>query len=351
MKPIFTLKHFYDRYERIMIPTMLIAGTALDFVTFKTISIESSFILLAVYILVAGLMIVVINMDNKLTTWPRLKIMAPVINQFLVGALLSGSLVFYWFSGALSVSWPIVIFIALLMTTNEVFRHFYLKAEAQIGILFFIVFSFFSLALPYAFNSLNSWLFVFSGAVSLLIIYLFVLLLAKSSVIVQLIKHRIILIVSTVFVFMNVLYFGNIIPPIPLSLREAGIYHSITKTDGEYLLQGETESWIDRFLPGQNVHITVGETLYAYTAIFAPTDLNTLIVHDWQFYDEATGDWVSQGKYSFNIAGGRQDGFRGYSQKSAIKPGKWQVLVETPRGQVLGRIPFTIIMSPNLTNQ
>lgn len=344
MNPISTLKLFYERYERVMIPSTLIAGTALDFVTFRTISIESSFILLAVYALSVGALISIVNLDQKKTTWPRLKIMAPVIVQFLVGALLSGSLVFYWFSGALSVSWPIVIFIAVLMATNEVFRHFYLKTEVQISVFFFIIFSVLSLALPYAFNSLSSWLFVLSGAISLLIIFLYVLLLAKLSAIVNLVKHRIILIVSLLFIFMNGLYFGNVIPPIPLSLREAGIYHSVTKLGDDYVLKGETESWLDQFLPGQNVHVSIGEALYAYTAIFAPTDLNTTIVHDWQYYDETKGDWVSQGQYSFYISGGRQEGYRGYSQKSALKTGKWQVLVETPRGQVLGRIPFTIII-------
>ena len=351
MSPISTLKYFYERYERIMIPVTLIAGTALDFVTFRTISIESSFILLAVYIVAAGVMIAIINANTRKDFWPRLKILAPVFNQFLIGALLSGSLVFYWFSGALSVSWPIIIFIAVLMASNEVFRRSYLKAEVQISVFFFIIFSVLSLALPYAFNSLSSWLFVLSGVISLLIIFLYVLLLAKSSEIVNIVKHRIILIVSLLFIFMNGLYFGNIIPPIPLSLREAGIYHSVIKTGDDYLLEGEEETRLDQFLPGQNVHVSIGETLYAYTAIFAPTDLNTSITHDWQYFDEQTGNWVSQGKYSFNISGGRQEGYRGYSQKLALKAGKWQVLVKTPRGQVLGRIPFTIIASPNLTNQ
>jgi hypothetical protein len=333
-------KKFYARYEKFLIPGTLIAGTAFDFWTFKTISIGASFLLLGIYALVAGALI-------ALTTLEKVKSkvqLAQVIIQFTFGALLSGSLVFYWFSGSLSVTWPLVLLIALLMGTNEVFRHFYLKAEVQISVFFFIIFSLFSLGLPFLFNSLSPWLFILSGALSLLLIYFYVLLLGRSSTMVQLVRHRIILSVTLIFFMMNGLYFGNIIPPIPLSLRAAGIYHSVTKVGDDYVLVGEDESWLDQLLPGQKIHMKIGETLYAYTAIFAPADLNAEIIHDWQYYDEATDEWVNQGKYSFGITGGRQDGYRGYSQKSALKPGRWQVIVETERGQILGRIGFEIIL-------
>ncbi len=338
MRPIKTIRSFYERHERLLIPGTLIAGTVFDFWTFKTISIGASFLLLAIYALVAGALIA-LTVTEKVKAKVHL---AQLIIQFTFGALLSGSLVFYWFSGALSVTWPLVVFIGLLMGTNEVFRNFYLKAEVQISVFFFIILSLLSLGFPYLFNSLSSWLFVLSGAISLLLIFLYVNLLSRASTMVYLVRHRIIVVVSVIFIFMNALYFGNIIPPIPLSLREASVYHSVTRVGDEYVLVGESETWLDNFLPGQTVHISSGETLYVFTSIFAPARLNTKIVHDWQLYDSELGDWVSQGEYSFAITGGREAGYRGYSQKSNLKAGKWQVIVKTERGQVLGRIPFTV---------
>ncbi len=66
------------------------------------------------------------------------------------------------------------------------------------------------------------------------------------------------------------------------------------------------------------------------------------MVHRWQYYDDETRSWVTASALSFSIHGGRSDGYRGYSVKRSLTEGKWRVSVETVRGQVLGRIPFTI---------
>ena len=49
----------------------------------------------------------------------------------------------------------------------------------------------------------------------------------------------------------------------------------------------------------------------------------------------------------FEISGGREGGFRWYSKKFTITAGKWRVKVETGRGQILGRIEFAVVNSPD----
>jgi hypothetical protein len=57
--------------------------------------------------------------------------------------------------------------------------------------------------------------------------------------------------------------------------------------------------------------------------------------------------WVRTDRIAFQIAGGRQGGYRGYTVKSGVVPGEWRVEVETETGQTLGRIDFTVCESPN----
>lgn len=147
----------------------------------------------------------------------------------------------------------------------------------------------------------------------------------------------------TVFAVMNVLYFMNVIPPIPLSLRDAGMYHDIVRADGAYTLVGEEESWSARLVPGQIIESALGDQVYAYTAIFAPIDFSTTIYHRRQVYDEVEHAWITRDRLSFTISGGRDAGYRGYSMKTSLTPGRWRVTVETARGQVLGRIPFRFV--------
>jgi len=45
----------------------------------------------------------------------------------------------------------------------------------------------------------------------------------------------------------------------------------------------------------------------------------------------------------FDIVGGRDGGYRGYSFKKNLKPGDWRVDVITETDQLLGRKKFTLI--------
>ena len=71
--------------------------------------------------------------------------------------------------------------------------------------------------------------------------------------------------------------------------------------------------------------------------------MSVKVVHDWQYYDEGKEEWISSTKIPFSITGGRGNGYRVYSKKDNVFPGKWRVDVETERGQVIGRIRFDIV--------
>ena len=92
----------------------------------------------------------------------------------------------------------------------------------------------------------------------------------------------------------------------------------------------------------QKITTHFGEKIYAYSAIFAPVNLKTTIVHDWQFYDESRKQWVSRASLVFDIAGGRQEGYKGYSWMSSLEKGNWRIYVKNLRGQVLGVTRFSV---------
>ena len=135
------------------------------------------------------------------------------------------------------------------------------------------------------------------------------------------------------------------IPPVPLSLKEIGVYHGMSRTkDGEYNLSFETALWYELGKKTSAIfHRRAGEPIYAFSSVFAPTRLDTEIVHHWYYFDEGKGNWVSSNLVNFPISGGRDGGYRGYSVKENTLPGKWRVDVETPRGQIIGRFGFEVV--------
>ena len=225
------------------------------------------------------------------------------------------------------------------MISNEVFRENFRKPIVQITAYYFVTFSILSLILPFIFNSISPWLFLTAAIASLFIIHYYMKLVHRIPAITKT-KSTLQKTVLTIFFTMLGLYVFNIIPPIPLSLKEAGIYHNVTRSGSTYILEEEKESLLAKFLPGQTLHIKKGENLYAFTAIFAPSKLNTQIYHKWEF--KRDGKWIEKDRLRFGISGGREDGFRGFSRKSDLPEGKWRVTVETKKGQSLGRIKFKI---------
>ena len=96
------------------------------------------------------------------------------------------------------------------------------------------------------------------------------------------------------------------------------------------------------FRSTQTASVVSGDPLYFYSAVFAPTKLKTTIVHRWQYFDRVREEWVTASDIPFPISGGRGEGYRGYSMKTALFPGLWRVQVMTERGAVIGRFRFEI---------
>jgi hypothetical protein len=86
-----------------------------------------------------------------------------------------------------------------------------------------------------------------------------------------------------------------------------------------------------------------GNLIYAYSAIFSPKNLNLTILHEWQHYDEIQNKWITGTVINLPVTGGRDGGFRTYSARSNLVPGKWRVNIKTKEGQTIGRLRFNLV--------
>lgn len=343
------LKTFYSKYERWAIPAFLIFGFIVDVITFKNLDIIIAFVLLGIHVCIAGVAIAYINIYDArwYHTSPKirgfLRLIAPFAMQFSFGALLSAAFIFYSFSGSLFVSWPLIAVILFLMVANELFQKYYLKPNIQITVYFFLVFALFSLIFPFVFHSISPWFFVLAGVSAVLFMYIYIYIVSKIHYPFKKKKTIFFINIFIVFISMHLLYIFNRIPPVPMSLSEVGVYHNIEHQGSNYIISQEKESLIDKITPGKKFHTLKDQQIFVYASIFAPSKLNTTIVHNWQKFDDQTKTWKSESKLSYNISGGRKEGYRGFSVRGNVSPGRWRVLVETGRGQVMGKINFEVI--------
>src|SRR3989338_1702656 len=339
------IKAFFRKYERHASWIAFIAGFTSDNLMLRRIDLLVDQLLLFSYLLVAGAGIILYNKLDSSKPRSRFTNWIPFFIQFAFGALFSGFFVFYSRSASLVASWPFVLFLLTMLFGNEHLRHHYSRLTLQLSIYFIVAFSFSIFMVPTLTHSMGPVIFVISGLVSLLIIRVMMRIL-RAVAPDNYMKGRAFSIfwIIVIYATFNILYFKNIIPPIPLSLKDIGIYHNIEKSpDGNYTLTYEHRPWYDlknRFT--HTFHYEKGESVYAYSAIFAPTKLNTVVLHKWSYFDETRKVWVETNSVAFPIVGGADGGYRGYTIKTNIQPGKWRVDVTTARDQLLGRIQFTV---------
>lgn len=334
------LKYVYEHYERRISVGSLVAGFVFDSLTLQRVDNLFDNLWITVNLLAAGLVIILLNRRKG----PDEGFWLPNLLQFSFGALLGAIFVFYLRSTTLSATWPFLALLLFALLANEFFQKRYTRLALRLSFLYFALFSFSIFLMPIAVGALGPWVFLLSGIVSLVIIWLFLKLVRKFAK-EQFLEERthVWSFVIMIFVGINLLYFTNLIPPIPLSLKDAGIYHAIEKdARGRYLATGEKRG-VERFFTlSPKVYWEPGEPLYAYTAIFSPGSLEADIIHDWQYKNDR-GEWVSATRIPLRLEGGRVEGFRTFSTKFNFTPGYWRVDAKTRRGQVIGRVNFEVV--------
>ena len=336
-------------YGRYFSPVALVAGFVVDTLYLTSrVDLWQTNALLGAYLVLAGLGILATNaIEAGRIRNARIVAVAPfvaILVQFSFGNLFSAYLSLYGRSAAFAGSWVFVALVATLLVGNERFIRLYARVPFQISIYFVVLYSFLIFFLPIIFRSLGTEMFLLAGAASLVLTALFLLALSR----VARARMRLALLstvrsVIIIFLAFNVLYFSNLIPPLPLALKEAGVYHSVERqSGGMYRLMGEALPWYEPYLRYNTVlHLTQGESAYVFTAVFAPTGLSTPIAYEWEHRED--GEWIPRGRIAFSIMGGRDGGYRSYSMLEDPEEGMWRVNVLTPDGRIIGRVSFTVI--------
>ena len=311
---------------------------------------------LAGYLIAAIASVILAHFIDSHETEGFLKKIHPLLiagAQFALGGMWSAFLIFYGRSSVVAASWPFLVILAAMLVGNETFHKYQSRLAFTCTLLFFALFSYAIFAVPVVMRQMGPRTFLFSGVVAVAGFFLFLLVLsAIGPARVRAAWRGIALGAFGVLASINLFYYANILPPLPLTLTKAGVFHSVTKADNTYQVVTERNGWLSAaagvtsvFASSPTMHVKSGESLSVYSAVFAPIQLRTNIVHIWQYYDDATGRWQTEASVSFPITGGRDGGYRGYSTKSLPRAGRWRVEIATLDGRLVGRVPFSVAVA------
>lgn len=337
------------KYERHLSAAAMIAGVVVDQLFFERIDLWQTQAVFASYTLICFITIPWLHrIEARVSRGhprPRWRSLLPIATQFALGGFWSGFLVFYGRSGTLATSWPFLLLLVGILIGNEYFAKYHARLVFTSVLFFFALYSYAIFAVPILVGSIGTGVFLLSGLVAVVVFALFTILLRA-------LDHerfredvwRVRVGAGIAFAVITVFYFANILPPLPLAARAAGIYHAVWRVPGNYMAKNESFSWLVRYLGfTPTYHVIDGESLYAYSSVFAPTKLSTTIVHRWQWYDPQKKKWVTEAAVSYPIVGGRDGGYRGYSASLVGEEGKWRVQIVTDDGRIIAQLPFNVV--------
>lgn len=365
-RSVFSLaRSAYGRFERPISSFSLVGGFVFDALTLRRVDVfwDNFWVVghLAILTVCAFWINLLDNKEDENGKRPeadphRLHFWLVNVMQFFFGGILSVYLIFYFRSGTIATSWPFLLMLAIAFIANESLKRRFARLSFQIALLFLAFYAFAIYLMPMLLHKISTRVFLISGAVSVVAIIFILLIIAPFS------QRRfegrsgwaVFGSIAGILIVVNGLYFLNLIPPLPLSLEKADVYHSlIVNGPGNYTVTSEYQrtdgiasvDFLARFFAlSQTVHITPGDSLTVYTAVFSPTALSTKIVHEWQHYDPAKDRWITRARIPLAVVGGYNRGYRTFSNVTGITPGLWRVDVETLGGQVIGRLNFKVIV-------
>ena len=342
-----------NKYERRLSALAMVAGFAFDTLYFGRVDLWSTQIVFLAYTAVCLVSIPLLHFiearGERTGRRPRWRGLLPIVTQFAFGGFWSGFLIFYARSASLDASWPFLLVLVAIFLGNEILSRYHDRLVFASILFFFALYSYAIFALPIYTHSIGTLTFIGSSVVATLVFALFTVLirsLGRERFATDLFRMRAGAV--GVLVLITLFYFTNILPPLPLSAKAVGVYHSIDRVEGRYQASEEIgrQSWQARAAAylgrTPTLHIVAGDSAYAYSSIFAPTALSTIIIHRWQWLDRATGAWETRFALTYPITGGADGGYHGYSAIIPKVEGSWRVSIETSDRRVIARLPFTV---------
>jgi len=340
-------KSWFERNEKYLMIGFFVGGLIVDNLTLTRIDQLFDNLIILGYLFLAIFSIILINLaqtNRAIKYAPRFVNLSkyfPLASQFAFGGLFSAYIIFYTKSASWTTSWFFLLIILGLFVGNERFRKQYKEIDFQINILFIALFSFMIFFVPVVIKRMGDWVFILSGILSVILIWFLIKFISRFIVKINSDrKKKMKTHIIGVFLIFNLMYFLNIIPPVPLSMKEIGVYRNIEKTEnGNYLFEEVKTPWYS--FGNKFIKISNGP-VYIYSSIFAPTNLNTEIIYEWFNFDEQKNRWIKYSEIDYPIVGGREEGYRGYVHASNLIKGDWRVDIKTKSDLVIGKIKFEL---------
>lgn len=346
------VRRLWQRTAPFHAPVAIGGGLLWDWLTLVRIDRLFDNLLLMSYLAVLGVLLVLerrVAHGAPTPAFVRRRIAwVHLASQFLFGALFSAYTVYYSRSTSAARGAVFLLVLLALMVANEVLDRWLRGEWIRLGLYAFCAYLFFLFFLP-----------VVTGQLFGMAVPAAVLALGLATLVARAIRGpvgspavppslplgRYVAGWAAGLSVLLALQWLDVVPPVPLALEHAGIYHHVERRDDAYVLRFERRPGPRGWFTEQDrvFRHRPGDAVWCFTAVFAPRGTELDVFHVWATWDDAAGEWRQTDRIAMRMEGGRNGGFRTFTRKRHVVPGAWRVRVETPSGRLLGRVDFEVV--------
>lgn len=335
-------------------PLSFLGGFVFDVVTLRRIDDLRSNVRLSALLLVAAGLLVLERRAWHGRRVPGLAVRHPWLVryglQFCFGGLFSAYLVFYSRSATMGPSVAFCLVLAGLMLANELWFTRLRPDGPQVAMWFFCALSYLLFAIPTWTGALNDGARLAAAGLALTLSACLVVAIHLGRVVTAgvpspplrtALTQHLAAWFSLLGLLVGMVQIGAV-PPVPLALSEAGVFHSLTVEGGVWEATYDPPPWWAPWRRDDQVfQLHRGESVTCFTSVFAPNGADLGVDHAWEHKD-ADGHWVEVQRIPWQMHGGRDGGWRSWTVKHNVAPGEWRVRVESDEGWEIGRVNFVV---------
>jgi hypothetical protein len=342
--------HFREKHETKLEIAFFLGGFIFDAIMFTEVDDLFAIVQQAVYLFLIAVMIHHELLQNQGKWQPagwvaKIWKLRAFAMPFFLGTLLNLYSIMYFKSASIFNSLIFLLLMMAIIIANELPVVKKSHVSFKVGLYGICLFSFLAVMFPILLGFVGWIPFGLAIATTLFLFYVQFRLL-KKTVPDDITLFRAILAPGFGVVgFFMAFYFLGLIPPVPLAVKQQGIYHAIEKKEGEYYLSSEKVWWKIWQSGDQDFLAEPGDKIYFYAEIFSPARFQDRVYVHWA-WKSPKGDWQNADRIPLNIVGGRKEGYRGYATKSNYQPGDYRVQVKSENGQEISRLYFTVTIVP-----
>lgn len=339
----------YERHQAFVPALAFVAGIAVDLITVGRIDQWSNILMLGAYLCIAGSLLALEiitsqgTLSPKQNPWLLLWTHHIELSHFCLGNLLSALAILFFKSASLWSAFIFLLVIVVTLVANQFSRVRRAGIALRTALFALVLASYLACLIPVFWGEVGAIPFVLAlmTAIGIFGALLFGVSfwISTPRVLVKPVLLPFISVVGSISAF----YFLGIIPPVPLALRDIGIYYNVTRLSNDYALTRIKQPWHFWFWHQDTFSYRPGDRMYCFFSVFSPVGFRDQLQVRWLYHDSSKG-WQAVDALWVPITGGRLEGYRGFAYKSHLQPGKWRVLIETTDAREIGRLDINVVL-------